>query len=65
ALQEVMKAPSDSVESLRIDIRKDMIPLNERRAEGVEYLMLGRPEFIDMGPMYKVVDEALREVQKK
>ena len=55
---------SNSEESLRTDFPNDMIPAELRRVDGVKYLMSDRPEYMDMKPIYDVLDRALAERKK-
>jgi iron(III) transport system substrate-binding protein len=64
AYQKIANNPSNSEESLRIDIPKDMIPAELRRSDGVQYLMSDRPEYMEMKPIYEVLDRALAERKK-
>jgi len=50
---------------MRIDIPKDMIPAEIRRIDGVKYFLADRPEFMDMAPIYELVDKALAQSRKK
>lgn len=59
ALQRVGNTPDNAEESLRIDIPKDMVRSEVRRVEGVKYFLAERPEYIDMAPIYDIVDKAL------
>lgn len=61
ALQKVANTPVNLLESMRIDIPKDTVAAEQRRAEGVKYLLSDRPEFIDMKPIYQVVNDALKK----
>jgi len=45
-------------DSLRTDIPKDQVPPDIRRTEGVKYLNTDVPEWIDMTPIYKLVNKA-------
>jgi iron(III) transport system substrate-binding protein len=65
ALQEAMNTPANSLESLRTDIPKHMIPAMDRRVAGVDYMMVDQPEWMDMKPIYDVVSEALAQTGKK
>jgi iron(III) transport system substrate-binding protein len=52
-------------DSLRIDIPKtDVHPLMRRR-DGVKYHVMWNPEWMDMKPVEKVINQALAEAQKK
>lgn len=44
-------------DSLRIDIPKDSVPADIRRVEGVKYLFIDKPEWIDMKPINNLIDE--------
>jgi hypothetical protein len=65
AFQRVANTPSNSEESMRIDIPKDMVAADTRRIDGVKYLLADRPEFMEMAPIYEVLDKALAQAQKK
>ena len=60
-LQKVMLP---TVDSLRIDIPKDDVPVLQRRFEGVKYLDTSRPEWQDMKPILDVMNEALKAAGK-
>ena len=55
----------DKYDSLRIDIPKTEIMPLHRRVEGVKYLLLWTPEWMDMKPVSGLVDEALGAVNQK
>jgi ABC-type Fe3+ transport system substrate-binding protein len=46
-------------DSLRIDIPKDKIPAAQRRLADRKYFFVDGPEFIDVKPAVKIIDEAL------
>lgn len=46
-------------DSLRIDIPKDKIPPAQRRLADRKYFFVDGPEFIDVKPAVKIIDEAL------
>lgn len=52
-------------DSLRIDIPKDDVSPTELRHEGVNYIDVDSPERRDMGPIFKVLEEALAEAKKR
>jgi iron(III) transport system substrate-binding protein len=52
-------------DSLRIDIPKDEVSPAERRHEGVTYIDVDSPERRDMEPIFKVIEEALGEANKR
>ena len=65
-LQDELANTDDAVDSLRVDIPKDMVPLRARRIEGVKYLLLDtRPEYQEMQPIIKLMEESLAEAKKK
>jgi ABC-type Fe3+ transport system substrate-binding protein len=63
-LQKNMLNTENPVDSLRIDIPKDEIPVLNRRFEGVKYLDTSRPEWQDMKPILEVMNEALKAAGK-
>ena len=65
ALQRATNTPYNSEESLRNDIPKDMIRSDTRRVDGVKYLLVDKPEYIDMTPIYDIVDKALVQSKKR
>lgn len=46
-------------DSLRIDIPKDRVPAGARRVAGRKYFFVDGPEFIDVKPAVKIIDDAL------
>jgi len=48
-------------DSLRIDIPKDDVPEHSRRVEGASYVVTERPEWMDMKPILKLVNEAWKK----
>lgn len=65
ALQKKLATAESPADSLRIDIAKDDVPFLNRRLDGVKYLDTGKPEWIEMGPIINVVNEALKAAGKK
>jgi len=63
--QRTVNTPYNSEESLRTDIPKDMVRSEVRRAEGVKYWLVDKPEYIDMTPIYDVVEKALAPSKKR
>ena len=55
------ESPADS---LRTDIPKNEVPLEQRRLPDIKYLDTGKPEWMDMKPVLDVVNEALRAAGK-
>lgn len=58
--QKIMNRPDNLFESMRIDIPKDPIPLEYRRKEGINYLMMATPERADHAPVEKLLNEILK-----
>jgi iron(III) transport system substrate-binding protein len=56
--QKVYAQLHDVRQSMREDISMDVIPPNYRRIKGVKYIYSGRPEWLDMGAVTKVIKEA-------
>ena len=46
-------------DSLRTDIPKDKVPAAQRRVSGRKYFFVEGPEFIDVKPAVKIIDDAL------
>jgi ABC-type Fe3+ transport system substrate-binding protein len=65
-LQNELADTDDAVDSLRVDIPKDMVPPRARRVDGVKYLLLDtRVEYQAMQPIIKLMEESLAEAKKK
>jgi ABC-type Fe3+ transport system substrate-binding protein len=64
AYQKVSNTPINSEESMRIDIPKDVISPEDRRVDGVKYMLSDRPEYMEMKPIYDVLDRAMAEKKK-
>ncbi|HEY7555429.1 MAG TPA: extracellular solute-binding protein [Candidatus Binatia bacterium] len=62
--QKVYAQLHDVRQSMREDISMDAIPPNYRRQRGVKYIYAGRPEWLDMGPVTKVIKEAQQAAKK-
>ena len=65
AFQRAANTPTNSEESMRVDISKDMVPADVRRIDGVKYLLADRPEFMNMAPIYEVLDKALAQSKNR
>jgi iron(III) transport system substrate-binding protein len=63
ALQRTTNTPTNSEESLRIDIPKDTVRSEVRRVDGIKYLLADKPEFMDMTPIYEIVSKALAQAR--
>jgi iron(III) transport system substrate-binding protein len=64
ALQRAANTSYNSEESLRIDIPKDMVRSEVRRVDGVKYILVDKPEYIDMAPIQEIVEKALAQSKK-
>lgn len=64
-LQKRLANGESPADSLRIDIPKDDVPMLVRRVEGVKYLDASNPEWLDMKPILKVMNEALKSAEKR
>lgn len=65
AFQRTANTPTNSEESMRVDIPKDMVRSEVRRIDGVKYLLAEKPEFMDMAPIQDIVEKALAQGKKK
>lgn len=63
--QRAANTPNNSEESLRTDVPKDMVRSEVRRVDGVKYLLVDKPEYIDMAPIYDIVEKALVQAKKR
>jgi ABC-type Fe3+ transport system substrate-binding protein len=64
-LQRAANTPYNSEESLRSDVPKDVVRSEVRRVDGVKYLLVDKPEYIDMAPIYDIVEKALVQSKKR
>lgn len=66
-LQKALAKAGDTVpDSLRVDIPKDDVALEDKRREGVKYVDLdSRQEWLDRRPILKLFEEALAEAAKR
>lgn len=62
---ELAKKGTQSLNSLRIDIPKDMVPPEVRLRQEVQYLEVEVPGRTDLAPVLKIINEALAEAEKK
>ena len=62
--QKVYADLHDVRQSMREDISMDVIPPTYRRQKGVRYIYAGHPEWLDMGPVTKVIKEAQQTAKK-
>jgi iron(III) transport system substrate-binding protein len=63
AFQRAANTSTNSEESMRVDISKEMVRADIRRVDGVKYLLAERPEFMDMKPIYDTVSKALAQAK--
>jgi len=63
AYQRIYAARHDVRQSMREDISMDVIPPSQRRQKNVRYIYAGRPEWLDMGPVAKLIKEARQAVK--
>jgi iron(III) transport system substrate-binding protein len=63
ALQRTTNTPYNSEESLRTDVPKDLVRNELRRIDGVKYLLVDKPEYIDMAPIYDIVEKAMAKAK--
>ena len=61
AFQRAANTSTNSEESMRVDISKEMVRADVRRVDGVKYILAERPEFMDMAPIYEIVNKALAQ----
>ncbi len=65
ALQRAANTPYNSEESLRTDIPKDMVRSEVRRLDGVKYILVDKPDYMEMAPIQDVVEKAMAAGRKK
>jgi ABC-type Fe3+ transport system substrate-binding protein len=65
ALQRAANTPTNSEESLRTDIPKDMVRSEVRRIDGVKYIFVDKPEYMDMAPIQDIVEKAMAQSKKR
>jgi ABC-type Fe3+ transport system substrate-binding protein len=61
SFQKVMNAPDVMMESLRVDIPKEMIPPERRRVAGVNYILMDTPERSNQEPVGKLLKEVIKQ----
>ena len=62
--QKAFAQQHDIRQSMREDIPMEVIPSAYRRVKGVKYIYSGRPEWLEMGPVTKVIKEAQQAAKK-
>jgi ABC-type Fe3+ transport system substrate-binding protein len=60
SFQKIMNTPDLVMESMRIDIPKDPIPPERRRAASVNYIHMDTPEKSDQEPVNKLLKEIIK-----
>ncbi len=63
--QRAANTPNNSEESLRTDVPRDGVRSEVRRIDGVKYLLVDKPEYIEMEPIYQIVEQALAQAKKR
>jgi ABC-type Fe3+ transport system substrate-binding protein len=58
--QKIMNAPDVVMESMRVDISKDPVPADKRRAAGVKYIVMDTPERSNQEPVAKLLKEIIK-----
>jgi len=58
--QKIMNTADIVMESMRTDIPKDPIPREQRRVEGVKYIVMDTPERSDQAPVSKLLNEIIK-----
>jgi iron(III) transport system substrate-binding protein len=61
SFQKVMNSDNLLVESLRIDIAKDAVPLAQRRVAGAKYIVMDTPERSNQEPVNKLFKEIIKK----
>ena len=61
AFQKIMNTPDLVMESMRVDISKDPIPAEKRRAAGVNYIIMDTPERSNQQPVSKLLKEIIKK----
>ena len=59
--QKTMNSPDITMESMRIDISKDPVPSEDRRVEGVNYIIMDTSERSDQAPVSKLLKEIIQK----
>jgi iron(III) transport system substrate-binding protein len=62
--QKVFAQQHDIRQSMREDISMEVIPPTYRRMKGVKYIYSGRPEWLEMAPVTRVIREAQQAAKK-
>jgi ABC-type Fe3+ transport system substrate-binding protein len=57
AVQNLAAKEAEGVDSFRMDIPKDMIPVDYRREENTQYFDMDAPEHANAVPVFKLITE--------
>ena len=61
AFQKIMNSPDITMESMRTDIPKEPVAPEDRRVEGVNYIIMDTPERSDQAPVGKLLKEVIQK----
>jgi ABC-type Fe3+ transport system substrate-binding protein len=61
SFQKIMNTPDLVMESMRVDISKDPIAPEKRRAPGVKYIVMDTPERSNQEPVSKLLKEVIKQ----
>ena len=61
SFQKSMNSADLLVESLRVDIAKDPVPVPRRRVPGVKYIIMDTPERSNQEPVNKLLKEIIKK----
>src|SRR5258706_1030388 len=59
--QKIMNSPDLVMESMRVDIPKDPVSADKRRAAGVNYIVMDTPERSNQEPVAKLLKEVIKQ----
>jgi len=60
SFQKIMNSADLLVESMRVDIPKDVVPTGQRRVAGTKYIMMDTPERSNQEPVNKLFKEIIK-----
>jgi hypothetical protein len=55
--QKIYQESHGDRDSMRVDIPKDEVPVSQRRVSGKKYFSVEGPEYMDVKPALKIVDD--------
>jgi iron(III) transport system substrate-binding protein len=61
SFQKIMNSADLLVESMRVDIPKDVVPAGQRRVAGTKYIMMDTPERSNQEPVNKLFKEIIKK----